>query len=748
MEKFDSNIEQIFWAPKSEDSILRTIDGTVYTSSDSGSSWKKAQLNGPVSVIVVNPYKRDRYYLFSKEKTFHYQSVDGGKNIILFKTPAPLNTFGSPVLEFHAEEPDWIIFTGNVDCEKTTANCRAVSYYTKDNGKNWKKFAEYVRDCEWGRDAKFKKVEKSLIFCQVFENQSGNMRLKMARNDKTILQKGDNFFQNSQKLLDNVLGFAISENFMVVAVIPQDNHSVLKFVVSVDGNRFSEAQFPPNVNQEAKGFTVLESASGSIFLDISKSTIANQEWGDLFISNYNGTYYSGGLEGTNRSPEGFVDYERMLGLEGVSIMNQVVNRRDISWGGQKKLRTLFSYDDGRSWKPVPAPPKDSTGKKFCEKDSDNCHLHLHGYTERKRIKNEMSDETAVGTMIGIGNVGSKLLSYEQASTFVTNNGGKDWIEAIKGPHLFEFGDHGSVLVFAETSKPINSVSYSFDGGNSIKTMNFSSDKYIYAERFVTDPSGTKQIFNLIGRDSSDSSQKGISVNLDFSSMRDEKCVKNDKDPKNSDFELWSLTNTEGDTCVFGHVSQYYRRKPDRNCYIGEDFSNEVKILKNCECTEADYECDAGFFRNSEGKCDIMPGKTEIWSECVGGSKYQSSGYRKHSLSTCEGGLKLDTPIQYRSCSFIAAAGSSLLTILLVVGIVGLGAAAVIYYYRRSNRYGQIRLPTDGAEESRFTRLKFPGFNDVQDFFKGMFRRAPRYRAGYSRVPIDDSDVIMDDYDEQ
>ncbi|MCC2770672.1 hypothetical protein LK516_22510, partial [Parabacteroides distasonis] len=67
------------------------------------------------------------------------------------------------------------------------------------------------------------------------------------------------------------------------------------------------------------------------------------------------------------------------------------------------------------------PKKDSEGEKFpCDSVSlDKCSLHLHGYTERKDIRDTYSSGSALGIMFGVGNVGDKLLPYEECSTFLT-----------------------------------------------------------------------------------------------------------------------------------------------------------------------------------------------------------------------------------------------------------------------------------------------------------------------------------------
>ncbi|CAI4858680.1 CNT_collapsed_G0054980.mRNA.1.CDS.1 [Saccharomyces cerevisiae] len=93
---------------------------------------------------------------------------------------------------------------------------------------------------------------------------------------------------------------------------------------------------------------------------------------------------------------------------------------------------------------------------------DKCSLHLHGYTERKDIRDTYSSGSALGMMFGVGNVGDRLLPYEECSTFLTADGGETWTEVKKGPHQWEYGDHGGVLVLVRENAETDSISYSTD----------------------------------------------------------------------------------------------------------------------------------------------------------------------------------------------------------------------------------------------------------------------------------------------
>ena len=55
------------------------------------------------------------------------------------------------------------------------------------------------------------------------------------------------------------------------------------------------------------------------------------------------------LADTNRNEYGIVDYETLVGLEGVGIANVVANREEVvGWNEEKKLKTVITYDDGTS----------------------------------------------------------------------------------------------------------------------------------------------------------------------------------------------------------------------------------------------------------------------------------------------------------------------------------------------------------------------------------------------------------------
>ena len=76
------------------------------------------------------------------------------------------------------------------------------------------------------------------------------------------------------------------------------------------------------------------------------STEDSAEWGNLLKSNSNGTYYGLSLDHVNRNKGGYVDFEKMIGIDGVAVVNIVTNTEEAARSGKKKLQTRISHNDG------------------------------------------------------------------------------------------------------------------------------------------------------------------------------------------------------------------------------------------------------------------------------------------------------------------------------------------------------------------------------------------------------------------
>jgi len=71
-------------------------------------------------------------------------------------------------------------------------------------------------------------------------------------------------------------------------------------------------------------------------------------FGSLLKSNSNGTYFGISLENVNRNNDGFVDFEKMIGLDGIALVNIVSQPEQARLSGKKSLQTRITHNDGTS----------------------------------------------------------------------------------------------------------------------------------------------------------------------------------------------------------------------------------------------------------------------------------------------------------------------------------------------------------------------------------------------------------------
>lgn len=138
-----------------------------------------------------------------------------------FEAPVPPNNFNIPLMSFHPQQTDWLIWVGEADCpdQDANSNCRASAWYTTDNGRNWHFIEDYVRQCSWARDNELK-IDEKLILCESYRDKRGN-QLVFGRNNPLELVIGGNFFAKNERkrLFEQVVGFATFSEYLLVAEV-------------------------------------------------------------------------------------------------------------------------------------------------------------------------------------------------------------------------------------------------------------------------------------------------------------------------------------------------------------------------------------------------------------------------------------------------------------------------------------------------------------------------------------------------
>jgi len=105
------------------------------------------------------------------------------------------------------------------------------------------------------------------------------------------------------------------------------------------------------------------------------------------------------------------------------------------------------------------------------------------------------------------------------------------------------------------------------------------------------------------------SNEAFLVYVDFANLHEPQCKGVDTaGDAASDYELW--TPNDGrfgeNKCFLGMHKTYTRRKQSAKCFNGEDHEHVSKV-EPCTCTEMDFECDVGYFREtgSSGPCILQ-----------------------------------------------------------------------------------------------------------------------------------------------
>ncbi|KAL7415743.1 hypothetical protein BDY24DRAFT_337902 [Mrakia frigida] len=754
---FATTVVQHVYFGDSQTILVQLSDNTIWQSSNEGFTWKQLYPAEMFLALAIHTFSKDRAYLITANRKVYY-TTDTGKQWYNFNPPTDPNGLGIPIIDFHPSKPDWLIWTGQVDCTPgTNPKCHSVSSYTTDNGRKWKQFETYVKTCSWARDRRLKTDER-MILCETFKKKEGSQREKGY--NPMELVAGGGYYTKKEKLFESVVGFATFSEYLIVAEL-NEQKGTLNLQVSLDGLHFAEGQFPPGMSIENKAYTILESSTDSVFLHVTTSAKDGDEYGSLFKSNSNGTYYSLSIENANRNKRGYVDFEKMIGLDGIAVLNVVSNPEEAAVNGRKKLQTMITHNDGGSWKPMTPPAKDSLGQPYaCT--STSCALHIHGYTERRDPKATFSSPSAVGLMMAVGNVGEELAAYTDSDTFLTRDAGFTWEEVHKDAHLWEFGDYGSILVIANDEDATDHVLYTTDEGLNWKEYNFG--ERIFVRSIQTVPSDTSRKFLLFGT-RPQKPEATVSIHLDFSALTSKKCEQKLSDPNHDDFELWSPSQSRDETCLFGRQVKYHRRIRDRDCYVGESIKREDLIVRNCQCGPSDFECEFNYHRDAAGNCVLFPTASALSplsteeEQCptsTDGFWYERTNVRRIPFSSCAGGNRPDRGKQH-TCpgTYQGAEKSSLFwwTVFLApFAFAGLGG--LWWVKKGSMGGGSIRLgeqrPFGGPDSGPFEVLaSIPyfligaagaGIAWAQEKWEG-FSGSGR-RGGYRTVQVDDDAEIL------
>ncbi|KAB5580459.1 hypothetical protein GE09DRAFT_1198764 [Coniochaeta sp. 2T2.1] len=683
--------------------------GPISLTQDHGKTWEEVDLPAKDIVwILPHHYFKDMVYFITKNEKVHY-TPDRGQTFRSFKAPTPpyLDGGRSP-LAFHPDNKNWLIWVGE-KCEHK--QCHLEASYSDDRGDHWETMIFDAVKCEFTGSQAYKQYpDRSVDQVLCIEKKESD------RNEQQLVSSSDFFKHDKKVVVEDAKDFATMAEFIVTARENKEQKT-LEALSSLNGVNFAEAHYPYNMKvTDRHAYTVLESSTHAVYLLVVTELDKSKAYGSIMKSNSNGTSYVLSIPGVNCNEDYYVDFEKMQGLEGVALVNIVANRD--SKDEHKVLQTKITHNDGAEWTYLPPPKADLDGKSFCtsSKASQNqgdekCALHIHGYTERLDANNMYSSKGAVGLMFGWGNVGSSLGPLKEADTFMTRDAGITWTQVQKGRWKWSLGDQGSIIVLVQTHEAkskTNFVYFSVDEGVTWQKKEF-SDKEVEVADISTMRSGGSRNFLIYGKQGGEI----FTVNLDFTGLSDRECTFDAGDEAKSDYYLWSPKHPlQKNDCLFGHQSQYLRKKQDKKCH--NPFRMEHLYDKqNCSCTRQDYECDYNYELDAFGACHLVDGlkplSREEWcKKHPDATEYwEPTGYRRLPLTTCQNGQEFDklsvsSPCPGKEEDYERrhrGPGGFVLFLAIVVPFAAAGAIGWYVWRNWTGTFGQIRLgeqPSSGV----------------------------------------------------
>ncbi|EEP76582.1 conserved hypothetical protein [Uncinocarpus reesii 1704] len=636
--KFDHEPRHLFYF-EDTDTVVFQHKYDAHISTDAGQSWSVIKgpddgMVGKVKSIYPHPHDRKKAYVFGQSRT-HWVTEDAGKSWRAFKIEQDIPRSGNP-LAFHGTDSDKLILH-TIDCSGFV--CDMPALYTTDGFKSHKTLTKSQHGCNWaittpefGTQADLPEKIDNRVFC-IFSG----LHAPMGRNKRLLYS--DNFFEddkgfevplNNGRPVSDVVRLAGVKKFLVAAA-KSPRTTEMTLYVTDDATRWHQAMFDGH-KLENDAYTVLESTNYSIQVGV-KTTGGFNPMSALYTSNSEGIYFTRNAEHVNSNHLGYIDFEKIAGIQGIFLINTVSNWEEIDNNHQRKKKVVsqISFDDGRTFHDIKAGDKK---------------LHLHSVAQLHNSGRVFSSP-APGVVMGVGNVGDHLKEYDEGDLYVSNDAGITWSKALEDAHKYEFGDLGSVLVAVYDEGRTNKVSYSIDHGKHWETAELPHK--IRARVLTTTPDSTSLKFVLIGTSKSGSGVEHSVIGIDFSNLHERKCGKDD-------FERWParLNEKNEPDCLMGHKQFYSRRKAGSECFIGSEFKDPVPELERCKCTEEDFECDFNFVRSKDRK-DCVPARALPVPEgqCKKpDDKYTgSSGFRLIPGNDCvkDGGIELDKPKE-RPCS--------------------------------------------------------------------------------------------------
>ncbi|KAL3494177.1 hypothetical protein BJX62DRAFT_198701 [Aspergillus germanicus] len=573
--KLDEKPLSIFYFERSDTVMMTLEDRTLLRSFDAGENWDAIEDDGMKHAVVSifqHSYDANKAYALSEDGK-HWITTDQGKTWKSFKI-SDVPFYKSPQtgpLSFHGRDSSKVIFE-----TRPCLSCALRSYYTTDDFETINVLTESAVGCYWAiGDPQFGENAENMderTLCVVPGLKTGSrFAFRLVYSNDFFASQGIEAKLQDGRPVSGVTSIAQVKRFIVAAVESQGTTERALYV-TIDTENWHRAEFGDHRIEE-DAYTVLESTNYSIQVDVLTDPYGGV--GVLFTSNSDGTYFERNIEHTNRGSRGYVDFEKLAAIQGIYLVNTVSNHKQAATGSGKLITSNITFDDGKTFQPL--------------KIGDET-LHLHSVNSVTNIGRVFSSP-APGLVMGVGNTGGHLGDYSDGNLYVSDDAGRTWRLALKGPHKYEFGDQGGVVTAISDEGQVKKLQYSLDHGKEWKSIDLPHEVDSRTTTITTTPDSSSLRFILIGY----SKDEFVVFGIDFNDMHERKCEEDDFD---TDWPARLDEKGEPD-CLMGRKQFFRRRKANADCFVAEPFHTSVAKFVPCKCTAEDFECK--YQRTKDGK---------------------------------------------------------------------------------------------------------------------------------------------------
>ena len=667
--------------------MLRTEQGALHRSTDKGATFQETVLkSGPRRLNVVR-------VLMSPASTFIMVAVGSGLELFASDDAGvSWHEIHHPEairlsFMFHPTRPEWALISAwTRDCrlDRPGSPCTHQLLVTQNLGRSpLQTVSRHVVQFSWGRQHLADR-----IYFTHFRDKSSKQLMLTRWMEGVDLVSTDDLGKTTTVHVENGNKFVISEQYMLVAKLKDIKSQSVQLMVSKDGHTFRRAIIPTPLAE--KSYTVLDASEGLVVIHVNHG----EGLGNVYVSDPSGTRYVLSLQ-HNVGVNGRAAFEKVSNLKGIYFANvwalenatgealpasfshlgwldhgnyqlgedstQSQAEQSIRYlkarmprvslserrlaAQNTSIHSVISFNIGGAWSPLKAPTHDALGHAV---NCTTCSLHLHDTTFQEHFVPFYSYDKAVGIIMAVGNIGPSL-SYkaEESNTYLSRDGGLNWQEVRKGVHIYEFGNHGAVLVMAALNEETNKVIYSLDEGHSWNSLHLDQENF-NVTNILIEPTAVSTDFLAFGLRGG----KGVVYRIDFDVLGWKPCRKPSHPSADSasDYESWAPSDGVGHLgcrygiscgCLLGQQVRYVRRKQLSKCFNRRKTKLPV-VSKSCACTQEDFECEMDFERALDGKtcvAQVMPPPRADFGpaqerECAQTGFYKVDMYRRVPGDQC------------------------------------------------------------------------------------------------------------------